>query len=239
MGRRERSTAMQRARPPEDREALFARARRIAGLTIGELSAALGASVPALATQRKGFVGQLVEAALGASAGSRAEPDFPRLGIELKTIPVSPSGRPKESTFVCSIALGELATTDFEDSVVWKKLASVLFVPVEHGDGPLEGRRLGTPLFWAPSAEERAVLEADWDLLAGRIAEGELDTITAHLGEALQVRPKAAHGRSRRLGPAAEGGLDWTLPRGFYLRARFTEVVLRRALSRGGSEVPR
>ncbi len=222
-----------KATPPEDLATLLARARRVAGLTVGELAAAQGVRVPAIPAQRKGFVGQLVEAALGASAGSRAEPDFPALGVELKTIPLTPEGRPKESTFVCSIALGELAATDFEESVVWKKLSSVLFVPLEHRDGPLEGRRLGAPLLWAPSVEERAVLEADWDLLAGRIGDGEVDTITAHLGEALQVRPKAAHGRARRLGPAAEGGLDWTLPRGFYLRARFTEGVLRRALAAG------
>jgi DNA mismatch repair protein MutH len=116
---------------------------------------------------------------------------------------------------------------------VWKKLARVLFVPVEHDAPRFEDRRLGAPLLWVPSAAERALLEADWELLAGLIGEGELGQITAHLGQALQVRPKAAHARARRLGPASDGGIGWTLPRGFYLRARFTEGVLRRLLVAG------
>ncbi len=221
---------MRRAPPPSDEAALLARARRIAGCTVGELAAAHEVRVPREAARRKGFVGQLVEAALGATAGSRAEPDFPALGVELKTIPVRADGRPKESTFVCSIALDAIADAEFEGSVLSKKLARVLFVPIAEDDGALEDRRLGAPILWSPSPEEGAVLAADWALLAGKIADGDVEAITAHLGEALQVRPKASSSRARRLGPAAEGGLAWTLPRGFYLRARFTEVVLRRGL---------
>ena len=42
---------------------------QIAGLTIGELAARHGMSVPSNSTRAKGFAGQLVEMALGANAG--------------------------------------------------------------------------------------------------------------------------------------------------------------------------
>ena len=42
----------------------------------------------------------LLETALGATAGSKAEQDFSHLGIELKTLPINAEGFPLETTFV-------------------------------------------------------------------------------------------------------------------------------------------
>lgn len=184
--------------------------------------------MPVDTTRGKGFVGSMVERALGATAGSRSLPDFPSLGIELKTIPVDPSGAPKESTFVCSIPLPSIAEVDFEHSPVAKKLARVLFVLVEANGRELATRRIGASFLWTPDDEERRVLEDDYDALARLLAEGAFDRVTAHLGVALQVRPKAANASIRRRGVAWDGSLEWTLPRGFYLRSRFTGRVIRR-----------
>ena len=97
---------------------------------------------------------------------------------------------------------------------------------------PLARRRLGSAFFWTPDAAERAVLEADYDALAARLAAGEFERVTAHLGEALQVRPKAANAKVTRVAVGWDGAPEWTAPRGFYLRATFTERVLAR-LARG------
>jgi DNA mismatch repair protein MutH len=166
---------------------------------------------------------------LGASAGSRAEPDFVRLGIELKTIPLDANGKPKESTFVCSISLAAMADTDWERSTVLKKLSKVLFVPVEAASKtPLRDRRVGRAYLWTPNADELRLLRTDWERLAEMIAAGDVEHITGHFGEVLQVRPKAPHGRSRRRAPDEEGAVQWTMPRGFYLRPAFTGAVLAR-----------
>jgi DNA mismatch repair protein MutH len=177
----------------------------------------------------KGVAGQILEKILGATAASRAEPDFLTLGVELKTIPLDSAGKPKESTFVCSITLSAMADTDWERSTVFKKLSKVLFVPVEAASKtPLRDRRVGRAYLWAPNAEERLQLRTDWERLAQMIAMGDVERITGHLGEVLQVRPKAPHGRSRRRAPDEEGAVQWTMPRGFYLRAAFTGAVLAR-----------
>jgi len=218
--------------PPVSQGQLLSRVWGVAGLTLGELGARVGIDVPDESVRGKGVAGQILEKALGASAGSRAEPDFVELGIELKTIPLDANGKPKESTFVCSISLAAMADTDWERSTVLKKLSRVLFVPVEAAsDTPLRDRRVGRAYLWAPNTDEQRLLRADWERLAEMIAAGDVEQITGHLGEVLQVRPKAPHGRSRRRAPDEEGAVQWTMPRGFYLRPAFTGMVLARLRS--------
>ena len=108
---------------PQSEEELLERAFRVAGLSLGELGARVGVHVPEEGARGKGVAGRIMELVLGATAASRAEPDFLGLGIELKTIPVTANGKPSESTFVASIALSVMADTDWENSVVRKKLA--------------------------------------------------------------------------------------------------------------------
>jgi DNA mismatch repair protein MutH len=214
---------------PRSEQELLARAWEVAGLTLGELGARVAVEVPDESVRGKGVAGQILEKMLGASAGSRAEPDFVGLGIELKTIPLDANGQPKESTFVCSISLAAMADTDWERSTVLKKLSKVLFVPVEAASKtPLRDRRVGRAYLWAPDANEQQLMRTDWERLAEMIAAGEVEQITGHLGRVLQVRPKAPHGKSRRRAPDEEGAVQWTMPRGFYLRPAFTEAVLTR-----------
>ena len=208
---------------------LLARAGELEGLTLGELGGRVGVEVPKDSVRGKGVAGRIVEMALGASAASRAEPDFVGLGIELKTIPLDARGAPKESTFVCSISLPAMADTDWERSTVFKKLQKVLFVPVEAAsETPLRDRRIGRAFLWRWTEDEGRLLRTDWERLAEMIGRGEVEHITGHLGEVLQVRPKAASGRARRRAPDEEGAVQWKMPRGFYLRPSFTSAVLAR-----------
>jgi DNA mismatch repair protein MutH len=215
--------------PPQDEAELLRRAARLAGLSLAELALELGASVPNDLRRAKGFVGGLVERALGATAGSRALPDFPELAIELKTLPVDRAGVPLESTFVCTIPLTDIGDVEWAESRVRRKLSRVLWVPVE-GERtiPVAARRIGQPLLYRLAEEDEARLRQDWEELAGLIGRGHVESLTGHLGRSLQIRPKAAHSRARRLGFDAEGVPFAALPRGFYLRASFTRALLER-----------
>src|SRR5688572_21815869 len=93
---------MLRRAPPASVPELEARAAALRGRSLAELAAELEAPVPLDLRRAKGWQGQIVEAALGAAGGSRPEPDFAALGVELKTIPVGRDGAPRESTFVCT-----------------------------------------------------------------------------------------------------------------------------------------
>ena len=214
---------------PVSEQELFERAEALAGLSLRELAERWGVPVPPDLRRAKGFVGGLVERALGASAGSRALPDFPELEIELKTLPVDRAGAPLESTFVCTIPLLEIGDVEWAASRVRRKLSRVLWMPVQGDrDIPVGERRLGQPLLYRLTEDDEALLRADWEELAGLIGRGHVESLTGHLGRFLQIRPKAAHSRARRLGFDADGVPFAALPRGFYLRASFTRSLLER-----------
>ncbi len=220
--------------PPTTEEELLRRASAIAGLTLGDVAAALGRSVPADLGHAKGFVGQLLESALGANASSLPVPDFVPLGIEMKTLPIDERLRPRESTFVCSVEMTELAEVTWENSRVRHKLARVLWLPVDaRKQVPVAERRIGTALIWSPDVDQEQTLRADFESHAALIRAGYADALTAHRGEALQVRPKAAHSKVRRALADVEGESYETLPRGFYLRRTFTEEIVQQAFHMG------
>jgi DNA mismatch repair protein MutH len=216
------------AAAPESEAELVQRARGLAGLRIGQLAERFSLSAPADLRRAKGFVGALVERALGATAGSRAAPDFEALGIELKTLPVDSRGRALESTFVCTIPLVEIGEVEWLSSRVRRKLNRVLWVPVQgERQIPVPERQIGEPLLWALTAEAEAALRFDWEELAGIIGRGDVESITGHIGRCLQIRPKAADSHARRRGIDADGVGFAALPRGFYLRASFTSEIVR------------
>ena len=107
-----------RIAPPRHLDELRIRAEALDGHTLGEIAAALDFSLAGSAVRTKGPAGELVERALGASAGSAAAPDFPSLGVELKTIPIDAAGRPRETTFVCAFGLDEADAATWETSIV-------------------------------------------------------------------------------------------------------------------------
>lgn len=212
--------------PPATLRELEIRAEALAGRTIGELATALELALPGEPRRAKGFVGALVERALGADPAAGDGPDFPGLGVELKSIPVGASGRPAESTFVCSIRMSDADDERWEGSRLERRLRCVLFVPVQAARlAPLPERRFAAPVLWRPTSDELASLRADWEDLIGAIGAGRGGTLSAREGRLLQVRPKAATASERTLGPTAEQ----TLPLGFYLRASFTAAVLARS----------
>lgn len=224
--------------PPLSTEELLERARRLSGLTLGQLASALKVPFPDDLGRHKGFIGNLLEMALGTTASTRPRPDFEALGIELKTLPTDRAGRPRESTFVCTASLTKMMEETWATSKVREKLARVLFVLVESDRGLVpEQRRVGLSLLFEPDPDEEATLQRDWEDLSHLIASGLVDAISAKRGVALQVRPKARHAGVRRKARDADGDGFSTLPRGFYLRRTFTEAALQKRLVRDASTV--
>jgi len=220
-----------RPRPPADEAELVARATALAGRRVRAVADRFGLPTPDDLRRHKGWVGQLLEYALGASAASRAEPDFPHLAVELKSVPVDSRAAPRESTYVCVCPMdGVTLARGWEESWVRRKLARVLFVPiVQVGQEPVGERLIGAPVFWEPSPEDLRRLQADWEEIAERISLGELARLDASVGEVLQLRPKAANHTDTTW--VLDSDAEWveTGPRGFYLRRSFTKELLQRA----------
>ncbi|MDN3610916.1 DNA mismatch repair endonuclease MutH [Vibrio ostreicida] len=215
---------------PRSEEELVLRATHIAGASFQELADEACLIVPPDLRRDKGWVGQLLEWHLGATAGSKPQQDFEKLGIELKTIPVNQEGKPLETTFVCVAPLTGVHGLTWQTSHVRNKLSRVLWIPVQgEREIPLAERRVGSPLIWSPDQHELLQLKTDWEELMEMIVLGQVEQITARHGEALQLRPKAAHSRILTEAYGESGNPIMTKPRGFYLRTQFTAKILERS----------
>ncbi len=213
--------------PPKSEEELLSRARQIAGLTLADLAIKFNQAIPKDICHAKGWIGQLLETTLGATASSLAEPDFQLIGIELKTLPLTNSGKPKESTYVCTVPLTNLHEQEWPTCWLKRKLQRVLWLPLEADKRiPLAERHIGTAILWSPSEEEARQLQSDWEELMELVCLGKLDQITSHMGCYLQIRPKGANAKSLTTTLDEEGNTIQTLPRGFYLRPEFTQKII-------------
>ncbi len=204
--------------PPRTTSELVSRVRELSGVRIADLAAREAFVVDGDAVRTKGKVGELLERALGAT-GSGAEMDFPDIGVEMKTVPLE-GGKPAESTFVCALSLMDTERAEWATSGVRKKLSCVLWVPIH------ERERIGDAVLWSPTREQEDALKDDFEEIVGRIAIGDIEDLSAHVGRYLQLRPKAATGSVRTAAPGRDGELVSTVPRGFYLRAKFVSALL-------------
>lgn len=213
--------------PPQSEEELLTRARLLAGLTLSELAIKYKQDIPKDTRHAKGWIGQLIEMTLGATASSLAEPDFQLIGIELKTLPLTASGKPKESTYVCTVPLTNLHEQNWQNTWLRRKLQRVLWLPIEADKAiPLAERHIGSAILWSPNKSESEQLQQDWEELMELVCLGKLDQISSHMGHVLQIRPKGANAKSLTTTLDEDGNTIQTLPRGFYLRPEFTQRIL-------------
>lgn len=228
---------MKSVTPPQTEQALWERALSLAGKNLGELAMAYNQTIPQSLTFAKGFIGQLIELHLGAMAQSKPEPDFAYLGIELKTIPVTKTGLPAESTYVCTAPLTrESAQETWGNSRVRKKLAQVLWIPIEADkEIPIAERRVGFPLLWRPDTETENILRMDWEELTTLLMLGKGAMVSARLGTYLQIRPKAMHSRILTSFIDENSEESNITPRGFYLRTILTKKILAEHYCKSGS----
>jgi DNA mismatch repair protein MutH len=212
-----------------EREALLRHARALIGTSWAEIADGLGMPVPIGAVTTKGWSGQIIERELG--VGSTAHgPDFAALGIELKTVPVRTDLVPLESTAVCHIDPVAIAGESWMTSYARQKLSQVLFVALEvrQGTTSVGERHVAAVKLWSPTPAQEAALRADFELFVrdyfrrGRAAE-----ITGHLGQVLQVRPKARNASERRAAFGPDGKNTSIGRSGFYLRPAFVCGIMR------------
>ena len=218
------------ATAPDSIGELLEKCRQLAGLSLAQLAEQTQTSLPGSPVHAKGWVGQQAEKFLGATAGSKAEPDFPNLGIELKTLPLNANGQPQESTYVCHIQLMSLNQQNWETSWINKKLQHVLWLPYQASKStPYPQRKLGQAILWQPTTQQARQLQLDWEEIMEKLCLGKQQELSAHHGQYLQVRPKAANSKVLTSAYDDHGNLCQTLPLGFYLRPDFTRNIIKQA----------
>lgn len=210
-----------------DTQSLLKHAQSLSGKSFLQLAKLTDMTTPTdNRLNTKGWLGQTLEVFLGATAGSQSLPDFVDLGIELKTIPILSDGTPKESTYIC-IAPMPIRDASWAASRVLNKLSKVLWFPYFYDKQiSFENQLLGTPFLWSPTAIQYFKLKTDWEELVELINFGRIENLTAHMGECLQIRPKASHAKVQIPIINHEGEHITTTPKGFYLRPSFTKEII-------------
>jgi len=212
--------------PPNSEQELLDRCRTITGKTILELANIFNQKIPTTLHQAKGWIGTLIEWHLGADSANKSQPDFSNLGIELKTLPLNAQYQPQESTYICTASLNPNLEV-WRTSRVYKKLAHVLWVPIEASSQiPIPKRRIGTPILWKPCPKIETILKQDWEELTEILQLGQIAKLSAKQGTYLQIRPKAAHSHILTSTLDEQGEVILTGPKGFYLRSVFTKIIL-------------
>lgn len=227
--------------PDERVQRLLEHATALVGARLSDIADGLGLPVPAGGLRSKGWSGQIIERELGTTEESghpsARGPDFPELGIELKTVPVDRLGAPLESTAVCMIDPVVIAGESWESSTVRKKLQRILFVALEvpevkgvRGIPSVGDRTVAQACLWSPSREEVERLRSDFEhIVRDYFRVGRGAELTGHVGEVLQVRPKAQNNRDMRSAYNSAGQRVSLGKMGFYLRPTFVGSILRTA----------
>ncbi len=226
---------------PQSMEVLLQRLKHIMGRSIAELSALAQLQVPLSSSSAKGYVGQLIELFLGSTAHNLPGPDFIKLGVELKTMPVGYDLMPQESTFVCSADISAKSFIPFTQSDLYHKLKHVLFVLIfaprnstGSASNSIGQRRVLGYFFFKPNQQQLGQLEADYNEFNEIIFAGRAHEIDASYGNLVQLRPKGMSGKDVVPIYDSEGHLTFTRPRGYYLRTSFTRNLMQTVLQEQG-----
>ena len=218
-------------------EEILAQAKRYQGKTINEVSGELGTSIPEDHVHTKGKVGNLFEVLPGSDAKSHSSPDFEKIGLELKVVPINEKGKPWETTAITSIDYMEIPSQKWEDSRAYRKTRHILFVPIIQMSkkASIGERRVGKPFLWRPSPQVDSQLKKDWESAAYLIREGRAHELTGRMGLYMQPRTKGRNSTDLVEAPGIDNQIVRVKRRAFYFRVSFTRRIIEENLEAGSS----
>ena len=139
---------------------------------------------------------------------------------------INAQGFPSESTYICTAPIPP-QDRDWFTSRVWRKMEKILWVPigsVKHSPLPLI--RIGYPILWSPCTIIQKQLQQDWEEITELMLLGHFEKLSAHHGQYLQVRPKAANSKTFIRTTDHLGQEVQIVPKGFYIRSTLTKQII-------------
>lgn len=183
-----------------------------------------------ISLNNKGIIGQIIEEGVfGYPVNNRAEPDFAKLGIELK---VTGLKQLKNKEFVAKerlvlniIDFFKEADTDFEHSSFWQKNRNLLlmFYLYKESVSPEFYPIIDSILYTYP-LDELKIIKDDWEYISNKIAKGEAHLLSEADTMYLAACTKGVNGEAVRLQPFSK------IPakqRAFCLKTSYLNQVIR------------
>lgn len=126
--------------------------------------------------------------------GGESVPELDKAGIEVKTIRLTKTGRPRESMSFPSFSFLGILQEDWEDSRFFEKLESkFLFVVFKEDADGLE--HLSRVFYWNMPYEDRLEAKRVWEDTKRRVAIDAFDLPKIRESPVAHVRPKARNGQ--------------------------------------------
>ncbi|MEA3189821.1 MAG: mismatch repair protein MutH [Thermoplasmata archaeon] len=159
---------------------LLARADALQGVPFAELAEAHGIAWTDEAAKRKGLTGRISQACLGVPESPDEEPDIQDYRIELKAFPVSVGLKVQENVKIRTVTPAHVRTQVWPESSVFRKMRTVLFMPVVKPDkadpGPWHFR---SPFIWMPSVADERQIQADYEAVRALVLAGTPDLVSS------------------------------------------------------------
>jgi len=127
--------------------------------------------------RNKGIIGNVIEECyFGIEQNSSMEPDFKKIGVELKVIPLIQQTKKlavKERTKVCSINYKTLIDEQWESSHAKKKLEKVLFVYYLYDKENIKNSLVKKVFLWELSKDKSSlIIQDDWIKTKQKVIDG-------------------------------------------------------------------
>jgi DNA mismatch repair protein MutH len=202
-------------------DAIARRLERFIGLAVDEIAEVF--EVPQGPKGNKGFHRQLVLKML--AAGGNSVPELDKAGVELKTVRLTASGRPRESMSFPGFKFMGIVDEVWEESVFFEKLEKkfllMAFQPDVNGKEIFIGAML-----WNMPFQDRLEAKRVWEETRRRVIIDATDLPKISESSVAHVRPKGKNGAD--VIPTPQGG--YHLRQAFWLNATYIGGIISSSL---------
>jgi DNA mismatch repair protein MutH len=214
-------TALKLTKAQSFEDVVLERLDKYRGRTLAEIARAL--EVPL--SRAKSGAAILVRRAIGVMDDRAAIREFKERGIQMKSVPVSPVGRPYEAMSFPKFNHMEVWKEEWDDSELLQHLSRLLIVPLirDERKTPKEKQRWGSAFFWSPTADQLHGIECEWRQYTRLIEIGKAKELPGSSATCfIHVRPHARDSSDTE--PAPKVGR--VVKKCFWLNVEFVERVV-------------
>lgn len=170
---------------------------RFIGMSIDDISEAM--DYRKSGPNHKGFLYDLSKRILG--NGAESVPELDKADIQVKTVRLTKTGRPKESMSFPAFNLLEIDQQDWEDSDFFERIEKkFLFVVFQEGEDGVS--RLVLVAYWNMPYEDRLEAQRVWEETKRRVSLEQLPLPPASESRVAHVRPKGQNKQDTQLMPS-------------------------------------
>jgi len=184
-----------------DIESILSYSRKLVGKTISDILSESGFKGE-ISIQNKGIIGTVIEEHwFGIKLNSSPKPDFQKVGVELKIIPLIKRKKGlavKERTKVCSINYTKLVSENWQDSHAKEKLNKVLFIYYLYDKDNISNSEIKKIDLWELNhGNNELIIKNDWINIQRKVVDGLAHELSESDSKVLAASRSGSGGKNK------------------------------------------